>query len=987
LEERVPDVAGQPGTSVGVPEIGDAPDVSAQLSALLAQLAKTPEAEIDVAAGWTPGLKPGDEVGRFHLQRELGRGGFGVVYEALDRDLGRAVAFKAIRPGSRIAGRDEEWLRREAEAVARLNHPNIVTLHDFGRGPSGPYLIFELLRGETLADRLRAGPLPLREAVRVAVDVARVLAHAHRAGVVHRDLKPANIFLGQDGTVKVLDFGLAYLFGRGGPASAGTPAYMAPEQWRSQPGDERTDLFSLGAVLHQMISGAVPYRVSRERSEALDPGPPPKLDKSTSPAALRRLAARLLEKDPTGRPSSAQVVLDELLPIQRAVEGELRGRWIRWGALAAAASLAVVGGLYALRREPPLPPGERVLVAVADFNNGTGDRDLDGLSGLLITSLEQSQRVQVLTRSRLIGLLRQVGRGEAPRIDEAIGRELARAAGARLLLLGSAQRFGTQYALELKALEPTADRYLFSVSEHAGRKEEIPGALDRLSAGTRRALRERADDIRLAQVRLAESVTGNVEAYQQYFAGTDCMDRPSKGASWISNMQCAPYFRQALAIDPTFALAHYQLAYMLTVEKGPVAERDAHMAAALRSLDRVPTKEAGLIRAWKAHLEGKDEDAAVVYARVLADFPQDKLTLFLAGELQFGRGEYASAVPYLEKVLALDASSEWPLDYLVSAYGALRRRADLEALVARIRSSPPSPAGVHAVVRAYGWLGDWEQATTFAREAVEAGGGPAAQSDLAGAMFAAGDYAGFEETARARMAAAAGEFNPVGSLAVALVAQGRLDEGLRVLDRFAAAAPATSQDDVQYCRALLVAGSANRDAFWRESAKAVALMPDAADTLAVILALQRDLAHATELSAGLSYPAAREELAALETWRRGDPAGALSRLAAVEERDPWPNRGIVPSYLVAEVNASLGDARATLAAVQRYRSLWPRGAWRAWAAPRATYLAAWAHAQLGEHDAARQELEKLLRQSTRADPGLPLLRDTRALAVRIGMKN
>ena len=119
----------------------------------------------------------------------------------------------------------------------------------------------------TLAERLQQGALPVRDAVDVAVDVARVLAHAHAAGVVHRDLKPANVFLCEDGTVKVLDFGLAHLFGRAGP-SGGTPAYMAPEQWRSEPGDARTDLFALGILLHHMISGAVPYRVTRERSEA-----------------------------------------------------------------------------------------------------------------------------------------------------------------------------------------------------------------------------------------------------------------------------------------------------------------------------------------------------------------------------------------------------------------------------------------------------------------------------------------------------------------------------------------------------------------------------------------------------------------------------------------------------------------------------------------------------------------------------------------------
>jgi len=987
LEDRVPEGAGRPGTSLGAPDDGDVPDVSAQLSALLAQLAKTPEAEVDVSAGWTPGLRPGDQVGRFQLQRELGRGGFGVVYEALDRDLGRAVAFKAIRPGSRIVGRDVEWLRREAEAVARLNHPNIVTLHDFGRGPTGPYLIFELLRGETLGERLRAGPLPIRDAVRVAVDVARELAHAHRAGVVHRDLKPANIFLGEDGTVKVLDFGLAYLFGRGGPASAGTPAYMAPEQWRSEPGDERTDLFSLGAVLHQMISGAVPYRVSRERSEALDPGPPPRLDKASAPAALRRLVARLLEKDPAGRPPSAQVVLDELLPIHRDVEASARGRHLRWVALAAAAAVAGGAGSWAMRSRDVLPAGERLVVAVADFDNGSGDPDLDGLSGLLVTSLEQSRRFQVLTRSRLLGLIRQLGLGDVSRIDEKIGRDLARAGGAKLLLLGSAHRLGTQYALELRALEPSGDRYVFSVSEKAVRKEEIPGALDRLSAGARRALRERGEDIKAAQVRLADVVTGNIEAYRHYFLGIDCMDRPSQGTSWTSNLRCTEHFRQALAIDPTFALAHYHLAYMIETEGGPAADRDAHMAAALRGIDRAPPKEAALIRAWKAHLDGKDEDALELYGAVLASFPDDKQANFLAGELEFTRGAYAAAVPFFEKVLALDPGAEWPLDYLVSALGAQRRRADLEALVGRLRERPPTAATVHAIVRGLVWLGEWKEATAFARAAVEAGGGPAAEEDLSRALFAAGAYGEVEKLQARLVAAAPSDERAAFSLAAALGAQGRIGDGFRVFEQVAARAPASTQGDIQYSRALFAAGSGDVAMLWREAAKASMIAPEISGDLPVILALRGDLTHAAELARLLAPgSAAEEEYASVLAWRRGDTAGAAARLAALEERDPWPSKGLVPAFLLAEVGAASGDARATLAAVERYRALWPRGVWRSWTAPRVTYLAAWAHAHLGERALARLELEQLLRSWGRADAGLPLLRDAHALAARIGAR-
>ena len=188
------------------------------VSALLAELARAPPAaHVPPAA---PPLAPGTVIGRFEIGRELGRGGFGVVYQARDRELGREVAFKLVPcAGPRAA---DERILREAEAAANLLHPNVVTLFDVGRCEHGTYLVLELLRGRTIADRLQEGPLPPRQALHVAVQVARGLAHAHAHGVVHRDLAPANLFLCEDGAVKVLDFGLARAFGCPRPGG-GTP--------------------------------------------------------------------------------------------------------------------------------------------------------------------------------------------------------------------------------------------------------------------------------------------------------------------------------------------------------------------------------------------------------------------------------------------------------------------------------------------------------------------------------------------------------------------------------------------------------------------------------------------------------------------------------------------------------------------------------------------------------------------------------------------
>jgi TolB-like protein/predicted Ser/Thr protein kinase len=280
------------------------------LTDLLRQVAAGPserEAEL-------PPLLPGTVLGHFEVLRELGRGGFGVVYEARDRELGRQVALKLVRPGG--VTEEESKVPREAEAIARLSHPNLITLYDVGRSDGRPYLVFELLHGKTLQQRMDDGPMPVQEAVHVAVEVARGLAHAHTEGVVHRDLKPANVFVTNRGQVKILDFGMAHAFGRR-RLSGGTPAYMAPEQWEDDPEDERTDVFALGVMLHVMLSGEYPFPEGEGRWSAA-PAAAPKLDLPGAPR-LADVVERMVDRTPKGRPRDGAAVLAALTPIEDAL--------------------------------------------------------------------------------------------------------------------------------------------------------------------------------------------------------------------------------------------------------------------------------------------------------------------------------------------------------------------------------------------------------------------------------------------------------------------------------------------------------------------------------------------------------------------------------------------------------------------------------------------------------------------------------------------
>jgi hypothetical protein len=235
--------------------------------------------------------------GRYRLAERIGVGGMAEVWRGDDEVLARAVAVKLIDPGLLADPAFRGRFRAEARAAAALSHPHVVIVHDYGEEDGTPYIVMELLDGETLADRLARGPLPPEEAAAVGAQTAAALAAAHEAGLVHRDVKPANIFITRDG-VKVLDFGVA-VRGTTGPA-LGTPAYLAPEQVARGPVTPATDMFALGVVLFEALAGTRPFDEDDPRT---DPPPFP----AGVPAAIAEPGARCLAADPAARPAAAEV--------------------------------------------------------------------------------------------------------------------------------------------------------------------------------------------------------------------------------------------------------------------------------------------------------------------------------------------------------------------------------------------------------------------------------------------------------------------------------------------------------------------------------------------------------------------------------------------------------------------------------------------------------------------------------------------------------
>ncbi len=666
-----------------------------RFSALLRDLARVPEA--DPGAGWDRRLGPGTVVGRFELVREVGRGGFGTVYEARDRDLGRTVAFKAVLPGVDVEAR-EERLVREAEAAARLSHPNIVTLYDVGRSENGFYLVLEFLRGQTLARRLGLGPLPAPEALRIAVEVAKGVAHAHASGVVHRDLSPANVFLCDDGQVKVLDLGMAHAFGRR-RVDGGTVGYMAPEQRRGAPEDERTDVFALGVILYRMLANELPFRDATDAEAAA-----PVLDVPGAPG-LGEITARMLEADPVERPRDAGVVVAELTPLLRELErsassGSLarprksrrRLKWLTAAMGAVVLFMAGVGvswgwpGVKALLRLAPTPSAHSI--AVLPFADLSPERDQeffsDGLSDEILNALAHIEGLRVPGRTSSFFF-----KGRNARLTD-IGRELNVAT----VLEGSVRKSGNHVRVTAQIVN-VADGYRLWGQSYDRELTDIFAVQDEIARAVVGAL-----NVQLLgrEQPPASFTTSNPEVYTQYLLGKQHYHRLTR-ESLRASVQA---FEKAVALDPGYAPAWAGMGlplYLLYQDGDTLATVQARRGRALAAAEKAVALAPELSDALSTRgflrgaIQGDWAGARADLDRAIALNPSDADARRRYGILLKDLGRMDEGLAQLRKAVEID-----PLGHSWNTLGVLEQFAgNLDAAAAAFRRwSQVAPDSVDA---------------------------------------------------------------------------------------------------------------------------------------------------------------------------------------------------------------------------------------------------------------------------------------------------
>ncbi|HSB10444.1 MAG TPA: protein kinase [Blastocatellia bacterium] len=524
-----------------------------------------------------------ERVSHYRILNKLGAGGMAEVFLAEDTSLHRKVAIKFLPAESTADERANKRLRREAQAAATLDHPNICSIYEVSEEAGRSFIAMQYLEGETLASRIRNKPLDLSDCLEIAVQVADALAEAHSHGIVHRDIKPQNIMLTARHQAKVMDFGLAEIIRDGSlveseavtvsmltepGAIVGTVPNMSPEQVRGETLDARSDIFSFGTALYEMVSGRQPFVAESAAGtiSAILTSEPPPLSRYAAdvPAELQRIIRKTLEKDRESRYQSAHDLLIDLKNLRRDIDSgsalvttdtvrkHSNFRHLGLAAFFLAAAALLGAGIYFLALRPD--PAVKALdsIAVLPLVNASGDANAeylsDGITENIINNLSQLPQLRVMARTTVF---RYKGREVDP---QAVGGELS----VRALVTGRVLRIGDNLNIQIELVDAATGSQLWG-QKYTRRVEDIFAVQEQMASEISEKLRLRIGD--QDKKRLAKRYTENPKAYELYMKGRYYLTR------WNEEdfKRGVAYLHQALAEEPRYALAYAALAQVYSL--------------------------------------------------------------------------------------------------------------------------------------------------------------------------------------------------------------------------------------------------------------------------------------------------------------------------------------------------------------------------------------------------------------------------------------
>lgn len=624
-------------------------------------------------------LRPGDLFGgRYEILQLLGEGGMGAVYKARDREVEHLVALKLIRPEMANHPVILARFKQELLTARQVTHRNVIRIYDIAEAESTKYITMEFVEGSDLRKLLHdEGKLAPEKAIGIIRQICHALEAAHGAGVIHRDLKPQNIMQETNGRILVMDFGLARSLQSDGMTESGvllgTIEYMSPEQALGKHVDARSDIFTLGLIFYELLTGKIPYKADtamaslllRNQERAV---PVTELDK-TVPQGLSDIVGKCLERDLTQRYQSVQEILADLdawegkRPLSASVVAtappktiivQVGGRTVQWkwiGVAAAAVLLATAGWMLngKIGAKPPVKPvaGPQVSLAILPFRNGSGDANLDwlgtSLADMLSTDVGQSAQLRTISSDRLHQVLRDLRVSTNADLDPETLKRVAEQSNADTVVSGQYAKFGNQIRIDAMLLDLKHDRRA-PLKIEAANENAIPATVDGLAELIRKNLALSADVLKELKASSFQPASKSPEALRNYNQGVQSL-RDGK------NLDAQKTLESATKEDPAFALAFSKLAQAQS-SLGHDSEAELAAQKAVDLSQNLPQAERYLIAAIRARVSRNYPEAIKAYENLAKASPDNADVQSALAGLYEDSGQLAKAGEYYQKILA-----------------------------------------------------------------------------------------------------------------------------------------------------------------------------------------------------------------------------------------------------------------------------------------------------------------------------------------------